>query len=65
MSDTPVTLVGPSGPSPEGSVALPTPKKPWRAPQVIESEEATRTAKLPASYEFTSIYPPHSFRGTS
>ena len=37
MSDTPVTLDGPSGPSREGSVAPSTPKKPWRPPLVITS----------------------------
>ena len=59
MSDTPVTLVGPSGPSPEGSVALPTPKKPWRAPQVIESEEAAQTAKTPFPDEISDATPAH------
>ena len=54
MSDTPDTLDGPSGPSPEGSVALPAPKKPWRAPQVIASATADQTLKYHSSHETTT-----------
>ena len=61
MSDTPDTLDGPSGPSPKGSVALPTPKKPWRAPLVIQPTVSGSTDKLyrgNESYTTTPIGPP-------
>jgi len=53
MSDTPVTLDGPSGPSPEGSVAPSTPKKPWRPPLVITGTSAVSTGKALDSFEPT------------
>ena len=53
MSDTPVTLDGSSGPLSDGFVAPSTPKKPWRAPLVIESSEAQGTEKSAFPFEGT------------
>ena len=53
MSDTPVTLHGSSGPPSDGFVAPSTPKKPWRAPLVIESSEAQGTEKSAFPFEGT------------
>ena len=63
MSDTPDTLDGSSGPSPDGFVAPPTPKKPWRAPLVITSTPTSDAKKPPSptetshSHIFTSFGP--------
>ena len=48
MSDTPVTLDGPSGPPSDVFVAPLSSKKPWRAPLVITSKEAADTDKSPS-----------------
>jgi len=57
MSDTP--LDGPSGPSPEGSVAPSTPKKPWRHPIVITSAfTPSDTGKIYAPGEEGSAFGP-------
>ena len=53
MSDTPVTLDGSSGPPSDGFVAPSIPKKPWRAPLVITSSEASGATKLPYSRDTT------------
>jgi len=45
MSDTPVTLDGSSGPPSDGFVAPSSPKKPWLAPLVILSQDASNTEK--------------------
>jgi len=59
MSDTPVTLGGSSGPPSDGFVAPSSPKKPWRAPLVIESTLLTNTEKslYPAEHDSVTIRP--------
>jgi len=58
MSDTPVTLDGSSGPSPEGSVAPSTPKKPWHTPLVITGtlDKSTEKHHSPIESTFTSEF---------
>ena len=59
MSDTPVTLDGSSGPSPEGSIAPSTPKKPWHPPLVITSASTrSDTEKIYETRELSAAFGP-------